>query len=383
MVMRLSAQLPAEIAVALLDTDARSLPAGTAATLQLGRAQTRGMGTGGEAALGLASADSEEAALRRLFAGIPVVVLVTGLGGGTGSGAAPVIAGLAAECGATVLSFATMPFSHEGERRMRQANDATVKLGQKCHGLVVVHNDLLLQQVSPDAPLSESFAAADNWVGGALRGLASAFAPGALIAVDPAALRSLLSTPGSPTLFAFGVGQGDGAAMKAARAACDCPLAHAPGAVAKVASLFVTVAGGPAMTYGGLRGRRRDSRAFRRRNLHGPLCTHRAFARRPNRSLGARRFVACAEGAGEAQEGRQGGGSRSADLRVRDGGIDASRSVRRNADDLHRRAGCGRAGLYPEGRASAAGTLIFASRLRPAQVRLSSAYVRVRRRHSP
>jgi len=248
MVTRLSAQLPPEVAVALLDTDARSLPVGMATTLQLGRAQTRGMGTGGEAALGLASAESEEPALRRLFAGVPVVVLVTGLGGGTGSGAATVVASLAAECGATVLSFATMPFSHEGERRMRQANDATVKLGQKCHGLVVVHNDLLLQQVSPDAPLSESFAAADNWVGGALRGLASAFAPGALIAVDPAALRSLLSTPGSPTLFAFGVGQGDGAAMKAARAACDCPLAHAPGAVAKVASLFVTVAGGSAMT---------------------------------------------------------------------------------------------------------------------------------------
>lgn len=249
MVTRLAPQLPPEVTAALLDTDARSLPAaGERATLQLGRAQTRGMGTGGEAALGLASAESEEPALRRLFAGVPVVVLVTGLGGGTGSGAAATVAALAAEAGATVLAFATMPFSHEGERRMRQANEAAAKLGQKCHGLVVVHNDLLLQQVAPDAPLSESFAAADGWVGGALRGLAGAFAPGALVAVDPAALRSLLSTPGSPTLFAFGVGQGDGAAMKAARAAVDCPLAHAPGAVAKVASLFVHVAGGPAMT---------------------------------------------------------------------------------------------------------------------------------------
>ena len=249
MVTRLAPQLPPEVTAALLDTDARSLPAaGDRAALQLGRAQTRGMGTGGEAALGLASAESEEPALRRLFAGVPVVVLVTGLGGGTGSGAAATVAALAAEAGATVLAFATMPFSHEGERRMRQANEAAAKLGQKCHGLVVVHNDLLLQQVAPDAPLSESFAAADGWVGGALRGLAGAFAPGALVAVDPAALRSLLSTPGSPTLFAFGVGQGEGAAMKAARAAVDCPLAHAPGAVAKVASLFVHVAGGPAMT---------------------------------------------------------------------------------------------------------------------------------------
>ena len=248
MVTRLAAQLPAEVSVALLDTDARSLPVGSTHTLQLGRAQTRGMGTGGEAALGLTSAESEEAALRRLFTGVAVVVLVTGLGGGTGSGAAPVVAALAAETGATVLTFATMPFSHEGERRMRQANDASVKLAQKCHGLVMVHNDLLLQQVTPEAPLSESFAAADHWVGGALRGLAGAFAPGALVAVDPAALRSILATPGSPTLFAYGVGEGEGAAMKAARAACDCPLAHAPGAVAKVAALFVYVAGGSAMT---------------------------------------------------------------------------------------------------------------------------------------
>ena len=249
MVTRLASSPLPELAVALLDTDARSLPAGGAGvTLQLGRAQTRGMGTGGEAALGVASAEAEEAALRRLFTGVPVVVLVTGLGGGTGSGAAAVVAGLAAEAGATVLAFATMPFSHEGERRMRQANDAAVRLGQKCHGLVMVHNDLLLQQVAPDAPLSESFAAADDWVGGALRALASAFAPGALVAVDPSALRSILATPGSPTLFAFGAGSGEGAALKAARAAAECPLTHAPGAVAKVASLFVHVAGGPAMS---------------------------------------------------------------------------------------------------------------------------------------
>jgi cell division protein FtsZ len=141
-----------------------------------------------------------------------------------------------------------MPFSHEGERRMRQANEGAVALGQKAHGLVFVHNDLLLQQVSTEAPLSESFAAADAWVGGALRALAAAFEPGALVPVDPAALRGILASPGSPTLFAYGVGAGPGAALQAARAAGSCPLAHAPGAVTKVAALFVAVAGGPALT---------------------------------------------------------------------------------------------------------------------------------------
>lgn len=249
MVARLAPGLPADVQVLRVDTDARLVADGApGAVLQVGRAQTRGMGTGGEPALGAVAAEAEEAALRRAFTGLPLVVLVTGLGGGTGSGAAPVVARLAAEAGATVLAFATMPFSHEGERRMRQANEGAVALGQKAHGLVFVHNDLLLQQVSTEAPLSESFAAADAWVGGALRALAAAFEPGALVPVDPAALRGILASPGSPTLFAYGVGAGPGAALQAARAAGSCPLAHAPGAVTKVAALFVAVAGGPALT---------------------------------------------------------------------------------------------------------------------------------------
>jgi cell division protein FtsZ len=249
MVARLAPGLPADVQVLRVDTDARLVDAaGPGAALQVGRAQTRGMGTGGEPALGAVAAEAEEAALRRAFTGAALVVLVTGLGGGTGSGAAPVVARVAAEAGATVLAFATMPFSHEGERRMRQANEGAVALGQKAHGLVFVHNDLLLQQVSTEAPLSESFAAADAWVGGALRALAAAFEPGALVPVDPAALRGILASPGSPTLFAYGVGAGPGAALQAARAAGSCPLAHAPGAVTKVAALFVAVAGGPSMT---------------------------------------------------------------------------------------------------------------------------------------
>ena len=100
MVTRIAPQLPGEVAVALIDTDARSLnTAPNTSLLQIGRAQTRGMGTGGEAALGLASAESEEAALRRLFTGVPLVVLVTGLGGGTGSGGAAAGAGVGAGVG--------------------------------------------------------------------------------------------------------------------------------------------------------------------------------------------------------------------------------------------------------------------------------------------
>ena len=147
-----------------------------------------------------------------------------------------------------MLAYATIPFSHEGERRKRQASEALDKLGAKAHGLVTVQNDLLLLQVSKEAPLSESFAAADEWVGGALRALAGTFVPGALVPADPAAVRSILATPGSPTLFTYGRGEGPGAALAAARAANECPLAHAPGATTKAASLFVAVTGGPTLS---------------------------------------------------------------------------------------------------------------------------------------
>lgn len=249
MVSRLAPTLPAEVQVALLDTDASALVHATGChRIQLGRAQTRGMGSGGEVALGATSAESEEPALRRLFTGYTLVVLVTGLGGGTGSGAAPFVATVATDAGATVLAYATIPFSHEGERRKRQASEALEKLAAKAHGLVTVQNDLLLLQVSKEAPLSESFAAADEWVAGALRALAGTFVPGALVPADPAAVRAILATPGSPTLFTYGRGEGAGAAMAAARSANECPLAHAPGATTKVASLFVAVTGGPTLS---------------------------------------------------------------------------------------------------------------------------------------
>lgn len=245
MVNRIAPHLPSVVRVVLVDTDAsitstRPEPE----SLQLGRPLTRGMGTAGEVAIGLAAVEADEPALRRLFTGYSLVVLVTGLGGGMGSGGAALVANIATDAGATVLSFATIPFSHEGERRNRQATEALEKLAAKSHGLVVVQNDLLALQVPADASLSAAFAAADDWIAGSLRALASVFTPGALVPVDPAALKSILEKPGSPTLFSYGVGEGSSAALSAARAACDSTLAHGPGATTKVASLFVQVTGG-------------------------------------------------------------------------------------------------------------------------------------------
>ena len=242
---RLASALPAEVKVALIDTDTTALQnLENAEVIQIGRALTRGMGTGGEPAVGLTALEADEPQLRRMLTGHPLVVLVAGLGGGTASGAAASFTAMATESGATVLAFATIPFSHEGERRKRQASDALSKLAASAHGLVVVENDLLLIQVPADAPLSASFAAADEWVAGSIRALASTFMPGALVPVDSASVRSILSQVGSPTLFTCGRGEGVNAAKMAAKAACESSLSYGLGTTAKVGSLFVHVAGG-------------------------------------------------------------------------------------------------------------------------------------------
>ena len=192
MVSRIAANLPPVVRVALIDTDASVLNTTAGQEVfQIGRPLTRGMGTAGEIAVGQAAVEADEPTLRRLFTGYSLVVLVTGLGGGMGSGGAAPLANIALDVGATVLSFATIPFSHEGERRKRQATEALEKLAVKSHGLVVVENDLLALQVAADASLSAAFSAADEWIAGSLRALASVFTPGALVPVDPAALKTI------------------------------------------------------------------------------------------------------------------------------------------------------------------------------------------------
>jgi cell division protein FtsZ len=179
-----------------------------------------------------------------------VVVLVAGLGGGVGGGAAPFLAGLAAEAGATVLALATLPFSHEGERRLSSARETLVALHRAAHATVPLRNDALLQLAPADAPVGELFAETRRWVGSAVESLSGFFMPGALLPLDPAALRSLLPEPGCRACFSTGRASGEGAVLAAARAALSSPLLpHGP-EVGRHDHLLVQVVGGPDLTTG-------------------------------------------------------------------------------------------------------------------------------------
>lgn len=251
LVGQLASALPPAIRVLAVDADAAALAAsGVADQVQVGRAVLRGLGAGGDTRLGASAAEAELAELRRWLAGPPVVVIVTSLGGGVGGGAAAVCAGLAAESGALVLGLATLPFSHEGEQRQVAAREALVALNLKAHGVVVLRNDDLLQLVPAEAPVSEMFARTRQWMGTALESLAGCFAPGALMPLDPGALRALFPSAGCLALFATGEGAGTGAVEAAARAALASPLLpHGPEAQ-RVDHLLVQVVGGPALTTG-------------------------------------------------------------------------------------------------------------------------------------
>jgi len=251
LVGQLAPSLPPAIRVLAVDADASSLAAcGVPDQVQVGRAVLRGLGAGGESRLGAAAAESELAELRRWLAGPPVVVIVTSLGGGVGGGAAPVCAALAAEAGAMVLGLATLPFSHEGEQRQVAAREALVSLNLKSHGVVVLRNDDLLQLVPADAAVTEMFAETRRWMGAALESLAGFFAPGALMPLDPGALRALFPATGCLALFATGEASGTDAVPAAARAALASPLLpHGPEAQ-RADHLLVQVVGGPALTTG-------------------------------------------------------------------------------------------------------------------------------------
>ncbi|MFZ9201921.1 MAG: hypothetical protein ACO23N_05795 [Opitutales bacterium] len=251
LVGQLAPLLPPVVRVLAVDSDASSLAAcGVAEQVQIGRAVLRGLGAGGEAKLGSAAAEAELAELRRYLAGPSAVVLVTSLGGGVGGGAAPVCASLASESGAVVLGLATLPFTHEGEQRQASAREALVALSLKAHGVVVLRNDDLLQLVPANASVTEMFSETRRWMASAIESLAGFFAPGALMPLDPGALRALFPSLGCLSLFATGEASGEGAVTSAARSALSSPLLpHGPEAQ-RADHLLVQVIGGPSLTTG-------------------------------------------------------------------------------------------------------------------------------------
>lgn len=231
--------------LAVINTDFKAL--GTSPVqdkVLIGATVTRGLSAGGDPALGYQAADADRGKIAEVVLGADLVFLVAGLGGGTGSGAAPVVAEVAMEAGALVIAFVTLPFSFEGGRRRRQAEEALAELRASCHAVIPLSNDLLLQEGSEQTSVLDAFARADVWIGRGVKSIWGMLARTGLINLDFATLRQAFQQRGGKTLFGLGVGEGDNAAAAAFEDLKQCPLLHTPEFARKADRLLVNITGG-------------------------------------------------------------------------------------------------------------------------------------------
>ena len=236
----------------VMNTDVQSLTSSVAnQKVQLGRSVTRGLGAGGDPEIGYGAACEAQDDIRKAIDGASLLFLCTGLGGGTGSGAAPLIASMAKENGTLVVVIATMPFSFEGKRRGIQAADALQALQATADAVICFDNDIMGEAVSPKAGIHQAFAAADETISQCVRAVAGLFVqPGILhIGFDDlcAALRPGISGAGR-CLFGYAEAEGDNRANEVLTRALRNPLMDRGRMLDESHNVLVNVAGGPDMT---------------------------------------------------------------------------------------------------------------------------------------
>lgn len=231
------------------NTDVQSLTSSVAAQkVQLGRMVTRGLGGGGDPQIGYEAAVEAADEIRKALMDARMIFICAGLGGGTGSGAAPVIAEIARETGALVISFATMPFTFEGKRRTAQALEALERLEANSDAVICFENDKMGDIVAPKAGVHQAFAAADITVSQSIRSIVGLIQRPGLIRVGFDDLLSALRTPNSRCLFGYGESDTDNRAHDALTQALKNPLMDRGRLLGDAATLLVQVAGGPGMT---------------------------------------------------------------------------------------------------------------------------------------
>lgn len=232
-----------------INTDVQSLTASVAAhKVQLGRTVTRGLGTGGDPELGYQGALESADEIRQSLADARMVFICTGLGGGSGSGAVPVVAELARETGALVIVFATLPFSFEGKRRAAQAEDALSRLSPIANAVICFENDRMGDMVAPKAGIHQAFAAADVMISQSVRSIVNLIQRPGLIRIGFDDLLSALRGQNGRSLFGFGESDSDNRAHDALAQALKNPLMDKGRMLSDASNVLVQVAGGPGMT---------------------------------------------------------------------------------------------------------------------------------------
>jgi cell division protein FtsZ len=235
----------ADASVVALDTDSRLLAETRATTkLQIGAAHTGGLGTGGDINLGRLSAEDDIEIIRSVFSNDPqLVVMVVGLGGGTGTGAAPIVLKAAHDAGAMTICFAALPFQFEGKQRDEQATQGVAKLRDHANALVLVPNDQLFELIG-DASVAQTFERADRVVGEAICSLWRVISVPSYFNPDFADVQAMLTHCGGACRMGYGSASGANRADKAMRILTEGALLEGGRLLESARVAMITVAGG-------------------------------------------------------------------------------------------------------------------------------------------
>jgi cell division protein FtsZ len=207
-----------------INTDAQALHHSRAGKkIHIGKEATRGLGAGADPTVGQKAAEESKEEIREALKGSDMIFVTIGAGGGTGSGAGHIVAGLAKEHGGLVVGFATKPFAFEGEKRRRNADTAVEKLRRNVDTLITIPNDKLLQTIDRRTPLLEAFKVADDVLRQGVQGISDLITVHGLINLDFADVKTVMSDSGS-ALMGIGRASGENRAIEAAQQAISSPL---------------------------------------------------------------------------------------------------------------------------------------------------------------
>jgi cell division protein FtsZ len=225
-----------------VNTDIQALQVADAPTkIHIGRDLTEGLGSGADAEVGRLAAEEGRDAIRRALRGSDMVFVTAGEGGGTGSGAAPIVAEIARELGALTVAIVTMPFSFEGTQRRRTADDGVTALRQACDTVIVVPNERLLEVLDKSTSMLDAFRIADDVLRQGVQGICDLITLPGLINLDFADVRTIMQDAGN-ALMGIGYSSGDDRAVEAVERALRSPLIDSDVLGAK--GILLSIAGG-------------------------------------------------------------------------------------------------------------------------------------------
>ncbi len=226
-----------------VNTDAQALMGCDAdVKIHIGSAATRGLGAGADPAVGLAAAQESRDELKEALKGADMIFITAGEGGGTGTGAAPVVADLGREIHALTVGVVTKPFGFEGRKRSQQAEQGIDSLRDKLESLIVIENDRLLQVVEKQTSVVDAFRMADDVLRQGVQGITDLITVPGLVNLDFADVRTIMREAGS-ALMGIGVASGDNRAAEAARSAVSSPLLES--SIEGATGILLNITGGP------------------------------------------------------------------------------------------------------------------------------------------